>query len=63
MIFPPKDLFLRPPTARAPARRPYGEVAERSIVAVSKTVVRETVPRVRIPPSPQIVYLILLKAC
>jgi hypothetical protein len=28
-------------------------VAERSIVAVSKTVVRETVPRVRIPPSPQ----------
>ena len=31
----------------------YGEVAERLNVAVSKTVVRETVPGVRIPPSPQ----------
>ena len=49
-------LFERVPndqrTARAPARSPYGEVAERSIVAVSKTVVRATVPGVRIPPSP-----------
>ena len=60
MNFPLKELFLRPP-ARAPRGAPYGEVAERSIVAVSKTVVRETVPRVRIPPSPQFVYRTFLK--
>ena len=48
----PGRMTYRPRAPRA-LWRPKGEVAERSIVAVSKTVVRETVPRVRIPPSPQ----------
>jgi hypothetical protein len=36
----------------AKVRATYGEVPERSIGAVSKTVVRASVPWVRIPPSP-----------
>jgi hypothetical protein len=56
-------LFLRPAARRgAAANFAIGEVAERSIVAVSKTVVRATVPRVRIPPSPLIVYQIYLES-
>lgn len=39
----------------------FGEMAERSIVAVSKTVVRVSVPRVRIPLSPPRFYLIKLE--
>gem|GEM_PF-4764336 len=35
----------------------FGKVPERSNGAVSKTVVRATVPRVRIPPFPQIVAI------
>jgi hypothetical protein len=36
-------------------KRRNGEVPERPNGAVSKTVVRATVPRVRIPPSPHLV--------
>jgi hypothetical protein len=44
-----KSLAVRPDSLSYAS----GEVAERLNVAVSKTVVRETVPGVRIPPSPQ----------
>ena len=47
---PEGKIFVR--LARDPNFAP-GEVAEWSIAAVLKTVVRETVPRVRIPPFPQ----------
>ena len=43
---------LAQPREANPRGRPSGEVPEWSIGAVSKTVVRATVPWVRIPPSP-----------
>jgi hypothetical protein len=47
------------PPPRFRGRQSDGEVPEWSIGAVSKTVVRASVPWVRIPPSPPAKHLIL----
>jgi hypothetical protein len=47
------------PAPKFRGRQSDGEVPEWSIGAVSKTVVRASVPWVRIPPSPPAKYLML----